>query len=150
MKPSPEVIRDATHAIGVKAIASEMNLSTSLVYKWCQPKGFDGSGADNPLDRLAHLVKLTGDDRLVQWLCETVNGFLVKNPPVATTEVPLLRFTQTILSDFSQLLNNVSASIDNDGRIDAREAAAIRANWETLKTAGESFVVACEQQRYNA
>jgi hypothetical protein len=149
MPESHEILREATDPVGVKAVAAELHLSQSLVYKWCQPKGFDGSGADNPLDRVAQLYRLTGDDRLVRWLCAQANGYLVRNPPPqATTEIPMLRFTQTILSEFSALLEDVSSSMEDDGRIDQREAAAIRAHWERLKSVAESFVVACEGRQY--
>ena len=36
MKESYEVLKDAIDKVGVKAVAHDMNLSTPLLYKWCQ------------------------------------------------------------------------------------------------------------------
>jgi hypothetical protein len=42
----------------------------------------------------------------------------------------------------------VSKSIADDGKIDTEEAEKIRKEWEELKEATESFVVACEKGIY--
>ena len=66
-----EILKQAVNNLGVKSIAADMNLSTSLIYKWCQPKDTpDAAGADNPLDRIAKIYDLTGDDTPVRWLCD--------------------------------------------------------------------------------
>ena len=56
--------------------------------------------------------------------------------------------TQKILQEFSDLLDAVSSSVENDGDIDAKEAKRIRREWEDLKRITESFVVACERGVY--
>jgi len=53
--------------------------------------------------------------------------------------------TQRMLHDFSHLLQVMGESIANDGRVDEREAARIRTEWEDLKRYGERFVCACEK-----
>ena len=58
---SHEVLKQSVSDLGVKSVASDLGLSTSLIYKWCQPsEAEDASGADNPLDRLAKVYELTG------------------------------------------------------------------------------------------
>ena len=145
------VLRDATRELGIKAVAADMGLSKSLVYKWCEPK-LDalGSGSDNPLDRLARLYEITRSHEIVAWVCELAACYPVRNPETQsdTPPEPVLRITQRILSDFSSLLENVSKSIEDDGVIDVGEATLIRQRWEELKMAAESFVVACEQGLY--
>lgn len=145
------VLRDATRELGIKAVAAEMGLSKSLVYKWCEPK-LDalGSGSDNPLDRLGRLYAITHSREIVEWMCELAGCYPVDNPANtgSAPPEPVLRITQRILRDFSALLENVSKSIENDGIIDAAEAVLIRQRWEELKMAAESFVVACEHGRY--
>ena len=69
---SHEVLRAAADRIGVKALAARLRLSPALVYKWCQPRDAEG-GARNPLDRLAEIVRATGDDGVVRWIL-TVSG----------------------------------------------------------------------------
>jgi len=147
---SHEILREATGKVGVKAVAVDMNLSTSLVYKWCQSKdGRNASGAENPLDRVLTICELTEDEGPIAWLCQQVDGFFVKNPSADEGgRQPLLKVTQEILKEFSDLLDVMSRSIENDGEVDAREAANIRKEWEELKAVTESFVVACESGAY--
>jgi hypothetical protein len=148
-----EVLREAADRIGVKALAARLNLSTALVYKWCQePPSEDpgGSGARNPLDRLREIVDATGDARVINWLCHSAGGFFVQNPDVlpGATEEQLLSTTQRMVMDFGELLSALSSSIEDDGQISGREADRIREAWETLKNQAECFVVACERGMY--
>jgi hypothetical protein len=147
---SHEVLKQAMSAVGVKAIAAEMNLSTSLLYKWCQPKDTpDAPGAENPLDRLLKICQLTGSDRPVRWLCEQTGGYYSANPvPGNNRSLPLINATRSILKEFTQLLDAVSESFENDGNISRREADRIRREWEDLKSLAESFVHACECGAY--
>lgn len=151
---SCEVLKVAADTIGVKALAAKLNLSPALVYKWCQDSGRDdpnSSGARNPLDRLAEIVQATGDEKVVKWLCHEAGGFFVHNPPArhADGETELLRQTQSLVKEFSELLSTVTRSIEDDGQIEDSEADLIRGKWETLKTTSESFVVACETGCYH-
>ncbi len=150
---SYEILKQTVNNLGAKSIASDMNLSTSLIYKWCQSKDSpDAAGTDNPLDRIEKILDLTGDDTPVRWLCEKAGGFFIKNPSneentVNNMEYPL-KAAQEILSEFSELLEVVSKSIEDDQMIDKNEAKNIRGVWETLKSITESFVVACESGKY--
>ena len=147
---SYEVLKEAVTGVGAKSVASDMALSTSLIYKWCEPSMSPSSGgAENPMDRLAKIYDLTEDPGPIQWLCEHAGGFFVKNPPTPEDHrLALLPATQKILKEFSELLNAVSRSADDDGEIDTAEAARIRKEWEDLKQAAERFVVACESGNY--
>jgi hypothetical protein len=134
----------------VKAVAARLRLSPAMVYKWCQESVHDdpdASGARNPLDRLSELYQVTGSIELVNWLCHEAGGFFVANPNAtdATVDTELLRNTQQMVTQFSQLLLTVTRSIENDGLIEPKEADEIRAAWERLKTTAESFTVACER-----
>ena len=147
---SHEVMRRAVTGIGAKAVAGEMSLSTSLIYKWCEDSaGPEAAGADKPLDRIARICSLTGDVGPIEWLSQQADGFFVKNTdPTAEKRLPLLQVTQRILSEFTDMLGEVSSSVENDGRSDEGEAERIRAEWEDLKSISESFVVACEKGAY--
>ncbi len=147
---SHEIMRRTIAGVGVKAVAADMALSRSLVYKWCQPKGVDNSGADNPLDRIAEVCRITGDMSPIVWLCEQVNGFFVENitPDAAQADVRALTMTQRILKEFSEMLDMVSRSIAHENGIDPDEARAIRVEWEDLKRVSEQFVLGCEMGRY--
>lgn len=147
---SHEVLRAAADKIGVKALASELRLSQALVYKWCQewdPDDPDASGARNPLDRLAEIVRVTGDKAVVSWLCASAGGFFVPNPrtEARSADAELILTTQRVVTAFSELLEQVSEAIENDGRILPDEAERIRREWEDLKSVGEGFVSACER-----
>ena len=148
-----EVLREAADTIGVKALAARLNLSTALVYKWCQESPRDepgSSGARNPLDRLKEIYDATEDTRVLNWLCNQADGHFVANPQVAPGEEEgnLLATTQRVVVDFGDMLAAISRSIENDGQITADEADHIRQAWEKLKGKAETFVRACEQGIY--
>ena len=147
---SYEVIKKSVGDLGVKSVASDLGLSTSLIYKWCQPSdSADASGADNPLDRLARIHELTKDTGPIEWLCQKADGYFVPNVPTQEIDaIPLLHMTRRIVREFSDLLDVLTESIENDGMIDLNEADSIRAEWETLKSSAESFVTACEKGLY--
>lgn len=152
---SCDVLREAVERVGVKALAARLKVSSALVYKWCQATSDDepaGSGARNPLDRVRLICEVTGDVRVVNWLCQAVGGFFVRNPAVAPgpIEAQLLGTTQRMVEDFGNLLAAVSGSIENDGKITRAEADHIRQKWEELKMQAESFIVACERGMYAA
>ena len=146
---SDEILKKAITPIGAKSIAADMNLSTSLIYKWCQSKDYNTGAADNPLDRLAVLYELTKDDDIIRWLCTKADGFFVKNiPKECVDESSLFESTQKILTEFSELLSAISKSAA-DGKITMRESKSIRQEWEDLKSIGENFVAACESGLFN-
>ena len=62
---SHEILKTVVESVGVKHVASDLGVSTSLVYKWCArpDPSPTGSGARNPLDRLVTLFESTGDRR---------------------------------------------------------------------------------------
>lgn len=147
---SHDVLKKAITAVGVKSVAADMSLSSSLVYKWCESKeGEDAGGAANPLDRIDKIYQLTGDTSPISWLCQRAGGFFVENPPPKQkSDGPLLPVTQRILREFSELLQAVSNSLENDGQVDTKEAEKIRREWEDLKGVAEGFVLACEKGQY--
>lgn len=153
--PSHEVLRRAVDAVGVKRVASDLDVSTSLVYKWCEaPKADEDdvrSGARNPLDRLVALVDTTGDVDVIAWLCEQAGGYFVEDSAVHPREFDQEYITHTnqLMQDFSALLGVMTESIRDDGRIDPAEARAIRAKWQDLKRFGEQFVRACERGAFD-
>lgn len=148
---SHEVLKKSLSDLGVKSVASDLGLSTSLIYKWCQPTDSeDASGADNPLDRLARVHELTGDTGPVRWLCKQADGYFVPNSPLEELDaIPLLHMTRRIVREFSDLLDVLTESIENDGKIDLQEADKIRVEWEQLKSSAESFVNSCEKGVYS-
>lgn len=150
---SYEMLKQAADRIGVKALAAELRLSPALIYKWCQewdPDDADASGARNPLDRVADIVRVTGDPDVVNWLCHEAGGFFVPNPssPPPDVSIDLLVNTQRLVKQFSQLLLTVTKSIEDDGEIEPAEADRIRDAWELFKRTVEAFTVACERGIY--
>jgi len=152
---SHEILRAAADTVGVKALAGHLRLSPALVYKWCEPwdpNDPDASGALNPLDRTREILQFTKHLPVVTWLCQAAQGFFVHNPETISKNIDadLLQSTQRLVAAFSDLLNEVSKSVANDGAIAADEARRIRREWEDLKTTAETFVVACERGVYRA
>ena len=56
--------------------------------------------------------------------------------------------TRWIVREFSDLLDGLTESIENDGKIDLDEAEKIRIEWEELKSSAESFAISCEKGLY--
>ena len=61
----------------------------------------------------------------------------------------LFAHTQKLVSEFSDLLQVVSASYSEDGEICSKDSQRIRREWEDLKSAGESFLRACEEGNFD-
>ena len=142
---SHEILKKAITPVGAKSIAVDMALSTSLIYKWCQSKDYNAGAADNPMDRLARLYELTGEDEIIRWMCKQADGYFVKNiEGIEMSDTILFEQTQNILKEFSELLQAISESTSDDGQISKIEAKKIRAEWEDLKSVGENFVRCCE------
>ena len=155
MRSSHDVLREAADKIGVKALAAHLNLSQALVYKWCQERDRDdpdSSGARNPLDRVAEIVEATGDPNIANWICQCVGGFFTPNPTVDKKDfgTDLLRGTQQLVKEFSDMLEEVSRSVTDDGEIELDEAVRIRRHWETLKRVAEAFVISGERGMFNS
>ena len=76
---SHELLKEVLKKTSAKQIAGEMGLSLSLIYKWAEPPAeATGSGANNPLDRLAQIVAQS-------WFW--VGGFVTPTDATATTTI---------------------------------------------------------------
>ena len=107
------------------------------------------SGATNPLDRLAKIFEATGDEQIISWLCQKADGFYCPNPKADEDATKnLFAHTQKLVSEFSDLLQIVSATYSEDGEICSEDTKRIRREWEDLKSAGESFLKACEDGNF--
>ena len=152
---SYEVIQAAVDEPGVKAVAAALKISAALVYKWCEPPAHESdpeqSGTKNPLDRMSEMYHVTKDIRLVRWLCNQAGGFYVTNPaPIDAKNIDdaLYRQTRSLVRDFSELLDSVTESVEDDHQVDLEEADEIRQRWEELKANVENFVVLCEKGHF--
>ncbi len=142
---SHELLKEVLKKTSAKQIASEMVLSLSLIYKWAEPPTATvGSGANNPLDRVDQLLRITGDERIAQWVCERAGGFFIKNPQNARPhDYSLIPSTNNIVQEFADMLGVIAAAAA-DNRISSEEARTIRRRWEDLKGVTEGFVRHCE------
>ena len=147
---SHEVMRDVLKKTSAKQIAAEMGLSLSLIYKWAErPEDESGSGAGSPLDRVGELIRITGDARVAQWVCEQAGGFFIRNPQNLPRSQALIPITNDIVHEFADMLSTIATS-STDNVITKDEAKTIRARWEELKTVTEGFVAACESGNFGA
>ena len=136
---SHELLREVFQKVSPKQAAAEMGLSLSMIYKWAEPPD-STSGAANPLDRVAVLIRCNEDHRVVQWVCHKAGGFFVKN---ASTRHPhplhLVPAMNSVVQEFADVLSVMAASAA-DNQITAAESKSIRARWEKLKSVTEEFV----------
>jgi hypothetical protein len=136
---SYEVLKESVGHAGVKALSSRLNVSGSLLYKWCQPSDApDASGSANPLDRIMQFCDATGETAPVEWLCEQCNGFFCRNPEVemAATPVGMVGETRRVVREFSELLDAITEGLEDDEKVFRSETARIRKEWEDLKAIG--------------
>ena len=143
---SHDVLREVLKKTSAKQIASDMGLSLSLIYKWAEPPA-DGSGANNPLDRVGQLIASTGDLRIAQWVCEQCEGFFIRNPKSIQHTGQLIPLTNDIVQDFADMLATIAIS-SSDNVITNKEAKNIRDRWERLKCETEGFVRAAESGNF--
>lgn len=146
---SHEVLREVLKSTSAKQIASDLNLSLSLIYKWAETPDPEAlSQAYNPLDRIDQLFQSTRDLRLIHWICERSGGFFIRNPKTTHSHPDyLIPATNQIVQEFADLLAVVAAAAaDND--VTAPEAKKIRARWEQLKSVTETFVHCCESGNF--
>ncbi len=142
---SHEVLKHSFEKTSPKAVAAELGVSLSLVYKWAQDQSDTGSGSRNPLDRLLEIIRITDDTRLVEWLCQQSDGYFVRNPDSNCDDgFEVLPATSEIIDQFSKLLRRISESA-LDHSITPEEAGSIRDSWDTLKRYAEGFVRCCEE-----
>ncbi|MCW1887209.1 hypothetical protein OKA04_20895 [Luteolibacter flavescens] len=146
---SHEVLRNAFAKTSPKAVAADLGISLSLVYKWAEKQSEDGSGSRNPLDRLMKIIELSGDLRIVEWLCQQTGGYFVRNPQSSCEKgFQVLPATNEIVGQFSVLLQQIStAALDHS--INKDEAREIRECWDKLKSYAEGFVRCCEEGDYD-
>jgi len=146
---SHEVLRRAFAKTSPKAVAADLGISLSLVYKWAEKQSDDGSGSRNPLDRLLKIVELSDDLRIVEWICQQTGGYFVRNPKSSCQKgFQVLPATNEIVGQFSVLLQQIStAALDHS--ITKQEAKEIRECWDKLKSYAEGFVRCCEEGDYD-
>ena len=145
---SHEVLREVFEKCSAKQIAADLELSLSLVYKWAEPPLPEGPPTGNPLERVAALYRCSGDERILQWLCQQAGGFYIKNPKTHHAHPDyLIPATNQIVQEFADLLA-VIATAAADNQITGKEAKTIRARWEELKSVTETFVACCEQGNF--
>lgn len=136
---SNELLREVLQDYGFKRAASELGLSESCLYKWCEPDGGKASGALNPLERSALLYRLTGDRRLIQWPCSQADGYFTPNPPPAPLPDSLLKAENRMQQVVLGFLGAVSAAAAK-GHLTPTDAEALLSRWEEAKSVTEGFV----------
>jgi hypothetical protein len=147
---SHELLKEVLKKTSAKQISAEMGLSLSLIYKWAEPPVDEtGSGANNPLDRIEQLLRITNDERIAQWVCERSGGFFVKNPKSKPEPYQLIPSTNSIVQEFADMLGVIAVAA-SDNAISKDEAKAIRRRWEDLKSVTEGFVRNCEEGNFGA
>jgi len=147
---SHELLKEVLKKTSAKQIAADMGLSLSLIYKWAEPPLDEtGSGANNPLDRIEQLLRITEDPRIAQWVCERAGGFFIANPSHKPHSFQLIPFTNNIVQEFADMLGVIAVAAA-DNTITPQEAKSIRRRWEDLKSVTEGFVHSCEGGNFGA
>ena len=145
---SHELLKEVLKKTSAKQISADMGLSLSLIYKWAEPPQDEtGSGANNPLDRIEQLLRITNDERIAQWVCERAGGFYINNPKAKPHPFQLIPSTNSIVQEFADMLGVIAVAAA-DNQITKDEAKAIRRRWEDLKSVNEGFVREAEEGHF--
>ncbi|SDR69591.1 phage regulatory CII family protein [Opitutus sp. GAS368] len=145
---SHELLKEVLKKTSAKQIAADMGLSLSLIYKWAEPLSDEtGSGANNPLDRIEQLLRITNDERIAQWVCERSGGFFIRNPKARPHPFQLIPSTNSIVQEFADMLGVIAVAAA-DNQITKEEAKMIRRRWEDLKSVTEGFVREAEDGHF--
>ncbi len=146
---SHEVIRAACKQVGPKMVASKIGVSLPLVYKWMEPEDNEsGSGARNPLDRLALLYRITRDPELISWVCRQANGYFIENSESEAQPEDLYPAMNSLMQEFAEMLGTL-ARAGEDHVITPKEASHLRIQWDRLQAVCEGFVQECERGNYD-
>ncbi len=147
---SHELLKEVLKKTSAKQISADMGLSLSLIYKWAEPpEDGTGSGANNPLDRIEQLLRITNDAKIAQWVCERAGGFFITNTKNRPHDYSLIPSTNNIVQEFADMLGVIAVAAA-DNQISPAEAKAIRRRWEDLKSVTEGFVRHCEEGNFAA
>jgi hypothetical protein len=126
-----------------KRIADAVEVSTSLLYKWREPPKGKGSGQPNPLDRVAKLIVVTQDDRIVDWLAQKAGGHFLRHDTLSL-HPELNSACSTLIKEFSLLIVDMVSAVE-DQEIDCEESQHLREKWNALRKRTEAFVQSCEK-----
>lgn len=155
MQKSYEILKKGIEKAGVKSVAAKLNVSPSLIYKWCQDSDdlnkITPSGTTNPLDRILMIYEITKDLEMINWICQKADGFFARNPgddEFPSTGANVLKSVHSIIKEFSEALDAISQTYNDGKRITRKESERIRKEWEDLKCIGEGFVRACESGKF--
>lgn len=147
---SHEIIKKCFQARSPKEISAELGVSLSLLYKWAEePQGDGGSGATNPLDRTAQLIRLTREEDILHWLCQQGGGYFIHEPKLKTHAQELTPAVNSLVKHFALLLGDI-AHASGDNRVTDVEADRLRSAWDDLRTRTESFIRACEKGDFDS
>jgi hypothetical protein len=130
-----------------REIAKSLNISTAMLYKW-REQPHKGSGHTNPLDRVATLISVTGDERIVDWLAHKSGGHFIRDE-VHSASPELFRASNALIKDFSLLITELANACD-DQQVSPAESVALREKWNSLRKRAEGFVRACEKGTYGS
>ena len=115
---------------------------------WAPPRS-GSKYSMNPIEQIHALNRVSGTIDLTEHLCRLSDGYFVKNPETIASEMCLLKNTSKVLRKFAMVFDEITGSIENDGIIDAEEAACIDDCWSECKSMVETFVEECKALKYN-
>ena len=141
-------MRQVCRRAGHKQVAGALGLSPNHIHKWMRPAGDTGTGALNPLDRIAALAKCTGNRQPVEWLCAQAGGCFMPNPP-ARRSLPRdwLPVAGAALVELGRLQAALGAML-TENNPSGPAAATVRSAWDRLKPDAERLVCGCERGQF--
>lgn len=142
---SREIMIKACKELGTKHVASEMGVSTSVLYNQ-----MNDPNRTDLLKRFVDFCEASESDAPIKWACEKLNGVFVPNRDVSVEELEAVTTTYVSRSvkEFGDVITVMGEAI-HDGVITESEALTIKKEWEELKALLESFVHVCLGKHQN-
>lgn len=125
------LLQDIYQQVGIKQLAAQLGVSTSLLYKWL---GQGDSHRMNPVDRVAQLFRVTQDRRLVDMVCRLAGGHFVAEPPVQRRRASRRpELSCRVMRELAQLQAAVAERLPARDWSPAQTAAALEL-WDALRS----------------
>ncbi len=136
---SRETMVKACEELGVKHVAAEMEVSTSVLYNQ-----INDPNRTDLLKRFIDFCKATENDTTITWACEKLGGVFIPNKEISAEEIEAVStaYVSKSVKEFGDVITVIGEAIQ-DGEITANEALKIKKEWEDLKRLLEGFVHVC-------
>lgn len=143
-----EALYNTIHGSGksIAAIAEELNMSQSYLYKSALPDdGDDASGVKFPLKQLIPLIRATGDFQVLNYIERSFHRISIPYPATSADPDTIQIDAIAAAAEFGDMMREVSTSCAG-GRFNRKDRERIhKEGWEAIE-AIMRVIIGCEEE----